>query len=189
MRAQWRQEVGWGIRPLLTSLEGIGLRLGFSGWSLQVISQARAVPAWKDLFYGLGRLAVASRETADGGLYIAKAWLASLDPVTELGHDLIEQEGQLLAALVEHRDEIHKLLSGLLVGPSPKTRVMVQRVRRSVSLHVTGKTASLALVPLVGGVLGYFLMAPAVEAPLPPEVEPLDPEPSPEAPGQDPTPE
>jgi hypothetical protein len=185
MQARWRQEADWLVRPLLASLQGIGLGLGYDGWAVQVLFAPGSLPVWQDLLYGLGRLAVAAREATDGALFLAKAFVASLDPVAELGHDLSAEDAALLGALVQHRDEIHKLLAGMLVGPSPKTRVLVHKAQASVTLKVTGKTASLTLFPMAAGAIFWLTAARAepmspipVEAIEPQPEEPADPDPA-----------
>ena len=188
IRDQWRREADWVARPLLGSLEGLALQLQYKGWSLKVMTDKNGVAVWQDLLYGVGRFAAASREAADGVLFIGKGLLASLDPVAELKADLGPEETQVIEALVEHRGELHKLMAKNFVGPAPKTKVMANKRQASVTLNVTGRTGTLTLIPFLGGMGAWLMLSGAEEPPMAAPVEahpmpaPLPAEPTP-APG------
>jgi len=186
MRADWQADADWEARPLLGSLKGLALQMGYTGWSLKVVTDAKNLAVWQDLLYGLGRLAAATREATDGMLFIAKGVLASLDPIADQKHDLSPEDTKIFAALIAHRDELHKLLAKRFVGPAPKTKVMANKRQASVTLDVTGRTGALTLIPFGAGMGAYFLAArqePAViQAPAPPPAEAPDEAPAPPAP-------
>lgn len=182
MSTEWQQDADWVARPLLASIKGLALQLTYTGWSIKVQTDSKNVPVWQDLLYGLGRIAVAARETSDGFLFLGKGLLASLDPIAAQKHDMGPEEAQVLAAVVAHRDELHKLMAKHFVGPAPKTKVMANKRQASVSLNVTGRTGALSLIPFIGGMGAYFMLG-RQEASMPPEAEampaPMEPQPAP----------
>jgi hypothetical protein len=190
MEDKWHTEVDWVARPLLTSMHGLGFRMGYKGFSLKVQTDKKKLSVWQDLFYGFGRWTVATRETSEGALFIAQGLLSSLEPVAKLSHDLSEQDARALEAMVKHRKEIRKLVSSLFVGPVPKPKVKTNKRNNTVSLMVGGGNASLALLPTVGALVGWLTMRRAApDMPPPAAVEAMpEPTPTPKAPQPAPTP-
>ena len=189
MQDKWHTEVDWVARPLLTSMHGLGFRMGYKGFSLKVQTDKNKLAVWQDLFYGLGRWAVATREASEGALFLAQGFLSSLEPVAKLGHDLSEQDAKALEAVIKHRKEIRKLVSSLFVGPVPKSKVKANKAKNSVSLTVDGGNASLALLPTVGALGAWFTMSRSESHMPPTTVEAIPvPAPAPEDPPPAPAP-
>ncbi|HUU01277.1 MAG TPA: hypothetical protein VM425_07570 [Myxococcota bacterium] len=172
IRADWKTEDPMA-RPLLAHFEAISVRFTYKSEIIKVLTDdPRFVAVYKGLLDGLGQMAVAGWQFAEGALAMGEAYLASLDPVAQLDANLPPEGQQVVRVLVDNRREIRKLVQQMFLGKKTRATASGLKSKRTAMLTISGHGPSSMM--FLGVMLGGFAYAgsayrvppPVVEAPI-----------------------